>query len=164
MTRLLTPREVFHELVHAVRDQRWDDLPGLYALETDVIHPLDPLRAPALRTREQLRDHFKAGANTLAQTGLRFQPASSTVHDTADPEVIVAEFEYRRAGRHGRPGAPPQDGDECGAAVHGCASAPHSSPSGRCRDDCGPRQMPLMTHRGQQRRGWAGQPGPSPPN
>jgi len=90
-----SPRDVFHELVHGVCDQRWDDLPRLYALETDVVHPFDPRRAPALRTREQLREHFHAGAVTLGQAGLRFQPANITVHDTADPEVIVAEFEYR---------------------------------------------------------------------
>jgi len=95
MAQPLSPREVFHELVHGVCDQRWDDLPGLYALETDVIHPLDPFRAPSLRTREQLREHFNAGATALAEAGLRFQPANTTVHDTADPEVIVAEFEYR---------------------------------------------------------------------
>jgi ketosteroid isomerase-like protein len=95
MAQPLSPREVFHQLVHGVCDQRWDDLPGLYALETDVIHPLDPFRAPSLRTREQLREHFNAGATVLAEAGLRFEPANITIHDTADPEVIVAEFEYQ---------------------------------------------------------------------
>ncbi len=26
---------------------------------------------------------------------MRFEPANITIHETADPEVIVAEFEYR---------------------------------------------------------------------
>lgn len=56
--------------------------------------PPRPLGLPVLRTRAQLRDHFRAGA---AQTdpALRFSPANITIHETTDPEVIVAEFEYR---------------------------------------------------------------------
>jgi ketosteroid isomerase-like protein len=93
MTQPLSPSEVFHALVHGVCDRKWDDLPSLYAEQTNVVHPLDPFRAPPLLTREQLREHFSGGDDVLGD--VRFEPANITIHQTADPEVIVAEFEYR---------------------------------------------------------------------
>ena len=88
-----TPREVFHALVHGVADRRFDDVVGLYAEQTHVVHPFDPLRAPALRTRDDLRAHFQPAATGAPK--VRRQPANITVHDTTDPEVIVAEFDYQ---------------------------------------------------------------------
>ena len=88
-----TPAEVFTSLVTGVCDQRWADLPGLYATRTHVVHPLDPFRSPPLLTRDELREHFLGGATALGD--VRFTPAAVTVHQTADPEVIVGEFEYR---------------------------------------------------------------------
>jgi ketosteroid isomerase-like protein len=93
MTQPLSPREVFLELVHGVCDRRYDDLPRLYAEHTHVVHPFDPLRAPALVTRQQLKEHFSGARDHLGD--VRFQPANITIHEAADPEVIVAEFEYR---------------------------------------------------------------------
>jgi ketosteroid isomerase-like protein len=87
-----TPTEVFLALVHGVAGERWDELPDLYAERTDVRHPFDPLRAPALRTRDELRVHFTpAGDGPRLVRGVE----NVTVHETTDPEVIVAEFEYR---------------------------------------------------------------------
>ena len=87
-----SPREVFLALVHGVAEGRWDELPGLYAEQTDVVHPFDPLRGGALRTRDELREHFRP---TGAGPRLDRRPANITIHETADPEVIVAEFEYQ---------------------------------------------------------------------
>ncbi|HEX6361052.1 nuclear transport factor 2 family protein [Actinophytocola sp.] len=87
-----SPREVLLALVHGVAEGRWDELPNLYAEQTHVTHPFDPLRAPALRTREELREHFRP---TDTSRRLHRRPADITIHETADPEIIVAEFEYR---------------------------------------------------------------------
>jgi uncharacterized protein len=92
MTQPLTPREVFHQLVQGVAERRWDDVLRLYADDTFVEHPLDPLGAPPLRGRAALRDHFRAGGDPESE--LRLRPSNITVHETTDPEVIVAEFEY----------------------------------------------------------------------
>ncbi|MFF3334752.1 nuclear transport factor 2 family protein [Streptomyces sp. NPDC002888] len=92
MTKILSPREVFLALVNGVAEGRWDELPALYAEQTDVVHPFDPLRAPALRTRDELREHFRP---TGAGPRLDRRAANITIHETADPEVIVAEFEYQ---------------------------------------------------------------------
>ncbi|GAA3221325.1 nuclear transport factor 2 family protein [Dactylosporangium siamense] len=88
----MTPREVFLALVHGVSEGRWDELADLYAEQTDVVHPFDPLRAPALRTRDELREHFRP---TGTGPELHRRPVNITVHETTDPEVIVAEFEYQ---------------------------------------------------------------------
>lgn len=92
MARHASPREVFLALVNGVAEGRLEELPELYAEQTDVLHPFDPLRAPALRTREELREHFTpaAGGPRLVR-----RPANIRIHETTDPEVIVAEFEYR---------------------------------------------------------------------
>ncbi|GAA2778070.1 nuclear transport factor 2 family protein [Crossiella cryophila] len=92
MTTPRSPREVFLALVDGVGSGRWEELPDLYAEHTHVVHPFDPLRAPALRTREELRAHFTP---VDASPRPRRWAADITVHETADPEVIIAEFEYR---------------------------------------------------------------------
>jgi ketosteroid isomerase-like protein len=97
MTRPQSPREVFLALVNGVAEERWDELPALYAEQTDVVHPFDPLRAPALRTREELRSHFRPGD---AGARLHRRAAVIAIHETTDPEVIVAEFEYRGTVAH----------------------------------------------------------------
>ncbi|MEU5876269.1 nuclear transport factor 2 family protein [Spirillospora sp. NPDC047279] len=88
-----TPREVFLKLVHGVCEERWEEVVELYAEKTHVEHPLHP---PALRSREEVRAHFGIGAPPGVHGGhtLRRQPTDIAVHETADPEVIVAEFRY----------------------------------------------------------------------
>jgi ketosteroid isomerase-like protein len=92
MARPDSPREVFLALVNGVAEGRWAELPSLYAEQTHVVHPFDPLRGPALRTRAELRGHFRP---TGAGPRLDRRAAGITIHETTDPEVIIAEFEYR---------------------------------------------------------------------
>ena len=88
-----TPREVFLRLVNGVANGEFDSLPELYAEQTDVRHPMWPGGTPALTSRDDLRRHFAPGA-TIGEV-VRFRPDAIVVHETQDPEVIVAEFEYR---------------------------------------------------------------------
>jgi len=105
MAQSLSPSEVFLALVNGVAEGRWEELPRLYAEQTDVVHPFDPLRAPALRTREEVRAHFAPGD---AEPRPPRRAANITVHQTTDPEVIVAEFEYQgTAAETGEPLAVP---------------------------------------------------------
>jgi ketosteroid isomerase-like protein len=87
-----SPQEVFLALVHGVAEGRWEELPGLYAEQTHVVHPFDPHRGAALRTRDELREHFRP---TGSGPRLDRRPANITIHETTDPEVIIAEFEYQ---------------------------------------------------------------------
>jgi ketosteroid isomerase-like protein len=92
MTRTPSPREVFLALVNGVAEGRWQELPDLYAEETHVVHPFHPLRAAALHTRDELREHFRPTGDVRQ---LDRRAANITIHETTDPEVIVAEFEYQ---------------------------------------------------------------------
>ncbi|MEO5921929.1 MAG: nuclear transport factor 2 family protein [Pseudolysinimonas sp.] len=92
MAALRTPREVFLELVSGVAEGRWQTLPELYAEQTHVVHPFAPLGGDAITSRAELREHFAPpeGAPPLPKRTVE----NVTIHETADPEVIVAEFEY----------------------------------------------------------------------
>lgn len=93
MDESTSPTDVFLRLVHGVSDQRWDDLPGLYAESTNVRHPLSPTDRSPMTSRAELARHFgSAGARNAGP--LRFQPSNIVIHETTDPEVIVAEFTY----------------------------------------------------------------------
>jgi uncharacterized protein len=85
----VTPREVFERLVDGVTRRRWDDLPGLYAEDTLVIHPFATPAEP-LAGREALRRHFAAAAGM----DLEMTARDVVVHETADPEVVIGEFAY----------------------------------------------------------------------
>jgi ketosteroid isomerase-like protein len=91
MTGPLAPKDVFLALVTGVAEGRWEELAELYAEHTDVVHPFHPLRAPPLRTRDELREHFRAAAQGPQ---LRRRVTNIRVHETRDPEVIIAEFQY----------------------------------------------------------------------
>lgn len=93
MAKDRSPREVFLALVHGIAEGRWDDLPDLYAEQTHIVHPLLPTDTTPMRTRDELREHFRP----KEPTGHRLQrrPVDITIHETTDPEVIIAEFAYR---------------------------------------------------------------------
>lgn len=93
-----SPRDVFLQLVQGVADAvstgDADSLPSLYAETTDVRHPMHPARIPPLVSRAELARHFGARRPGYAPT-LLYRPEAIVVHETKDPEVIIAEFEYR---------------------------------------------------------------------
>ncbi|MFL6074996.1 MAG: nuclear transport factor 2 family protein [Mycobacteriales bacterium] len=84
-----TPSDVFLALVRGVASGQRDGLADLYAERTHVEHPFHPLRPAPLRTRDELRAHFGGGGPAL-----RREPVDIRIHQTTDPEVIVAEFAY----------------------------------------------------------------------
>jgi uncharacterized protein len=90
-TRTRTPTETFHALIRGVSAGPRAELADLYADDCDVVHPFDPERSPALRSRQELRAHFTppADAPKIERT-----PVDVRVHETADPEVVVGEFVY----------------------------------------------------------------------
>jgi ketosteroid isomerase-like protein len=92
MAQPSSPREVFLALVNGIADGNLDELPGLYAEKIDVVHPFDPLRGAPLRSRDELRERMESLA---ARPRQRRRVGNVTIHETTDPEVIVAEFEYQ---------------------------------------------------------------------
>ena len=88
-----SPREVFERHRRAITARAWSELSQLYAEDVVVDLPFnlpEPLR---LQGREQLHARFLGGASLP----LEMEMHNLVVHETLDPEVIVAEFDY-----HGR--------------------------------------------------------------
>jgi ketosteroid isomerase-like protein len=103
---MTTPSEVFLRLVHGVADRDFDALPALYAEQTDVRHPMAPGGDHPLLSREALAEHF--GRNAPRVAGLAsYRPENIRIHETTDPEVVVAEFEYAGVGAAGTPFSAP---------------------------------------------------------
>jgi uncharacterized protein len=90
MSEKTSPRGVFERLISGVTGRRWDELPELYAEDTVVRHPFGPPGGWVLRGREEIREHFARGA----ALPLEMRAEDVCVHQTADPEVIIAEFRY----------------------------------------------------------------------
>jgi uncharacterized protein len=88
-----SPRDVFLRLVHGVAEGRSGELPDLYAEVTDVRHPMATPESEPLTSRRALREHFAATPKTQGSIPER-RVVDVVVHETTDPEVIVAEFAY----------------------------------------------------------------------
>ncbi|MFF4690014.1 nuclear transport factor 2 family protein [Streptomyces sp. NPDC001307] len=89
----LSPREVFLRLVHGVAGGNFGELPDLYGEVTDVRHPMATPESEPLTSRRALQDHFTVPPEARESLPKR-QVVDVVVHETADPEVIVAEFAY----------------------------------------------------------------------
>lgn len=98
-----SPREVFQRLIHGITHRTWTELPNLYAQDAMVEQPFAPAVRPAARRlvgRQQIAEHF----SVAAQSPLEFEVRDVVVHQTDDPEVIIAEFDYEgRVATTGRP-------------------------------------------------------------
>ncbi|WP_037604331.1 nuclear transport factor 2 family protein [Streptacidiphilus rugosus] len=92
-----SPREVFLRLVHGVAEGNWAELPELYGEVTDVRHPMAMPESEPLTGRRVLAEHFTAPPGA-AESSPRRRVVDVVVHETADPEVIVAEFAYEFTG------------------------------------------------------------------
>lgn len=85
------PREVFALLSAGISAGRWDELAALYAEDAVVVQPFAvPPAPPRVAGRAELDRHFRAAG----RGPLELRARDVVVHETADPEVIVAEFDY----------------------------------------------------------------------
>jgi ketosteroid isomerase-like protein len=86
----MSAREVIEALMRGISEERWDELDGLYADGAVVEYPF-ALPAPMrLAGREAIHRYFAA----TARLPLRLHARDMVVHETADPEVVVAEWVY----------------------------------------------------------------------
>jgi uncharacterized protein len=95
-----SPGAVFLRLINGVSEGRLAELPGLYADQTDVRHPISTPAGAPLRSRSELRKHFNAAPDGSSAPPPR-RPVNIVVHETADPEVVVGEFAYEVTGVDG---------------------------------------------------------------
>jgi uncharacterized protein len=90
MSDRTSPRSVFESLLQGISDGRWDDLADLYAEDAVVEMPFAPSPPARLEGREAIRAHFAAAA----RGPLTLRARNVVAHDTGDPEVVIAEFDY----------------------------------------------------------------------
>ncbi|SFW91704.1 nuclear transport factor 2 family protein [Amycolatopsis australiensis] len=87
---MTTPRDVFTALSDGISEGRFDDLSALYAEDSVVEHPQAVPRPTRIHGRAAIHERF---IQALA-TSLRLERKNVVVHETTDPEVIVAEYGY----------------------------------------------------------------------
>jgi ketosteroid isomerase-like protein len=88
-----SPRDALDRLLRGITHRQWADLPDLYAQDAVVEQPFAMPHAVRLVGRDEIRAHFSAAV----RVPFEFQVGGLTVHETTNPEVVVAEFDY-----HGR--------------------------------------------------------------
>lgn len=84
---MTTPSEVFERLSHGISNGNWAELSALYAEDTVVELPQ---RAARIVGRQAVHDRFTGPLSTA----IRLQAQHTVVHETTDPEVVVAEYDY----------------------------------------------------------------------
>ncbi|MFI9832082.1 nuclear transport factor 2 family protein [Streptomyces sp. NPDC051913] len=84
------PRDVLARYYQAMRDKSADDLADLYA--EDAVHEF-PFASPGFPPRFQGREAVRAGyRGAWGRSPVRVERIEvAAVHDTGDPEVVVAE-------------------------------------------------------------------------
>jgi ketosteroid isomerase-like protein len=85
-----SPRDVFAALSDGISEGRFGELSALYAEDAVVEHPQAVPRPTRLTGRAAVHERF---TGTLAGA-LRLKRKNVVVHETTDPEVIVAEYDY----------------------------------------------------------------------
>jgi ketosteroid isomerase-like protein len=91
--------EIFDRLIRGITDGHWRELGDLYADNAVVEMPFAAPAPTRIEGREAVRRHFAAAAGLP----LTLEARNVVVHETADPEVIIAEYDYRgRATATGR--------------------------------------------------------------
>jgi ketosteroid isomerase-like protein len=85
-----TPRDVFAALADGIGEERFSELSALYAENAVVEHPQAVPRPTRTTGRAAVHQRF---TGALAGT-LRLKRKNVVVHETTDPEVIVAEYDY----------------------------------------------------------------------
>jgi ketosteroid isomerase-like protein len=86
-----TPREVVERLLVGIASGPSADLADLYAPDAVVELPFASPDGLVLRGRDALRAHF----DRAAQGPRRLVPDDVILHETTEPEVVVAEYFYR---------------------------------------------------------------------
>jgi uncharacterized protein len=84
-----SPSAVARRLIRGIAEERWAELPDLYAEDTIVELPFSP-EGTVLRGRTEIAEHFGAAPDRP----LRLAASNVVVHETADPELVVVEYDY----------------------------------------------------------------------
>jgi uncharacterized protein len=85
-----SPREVVEELIRGISEGNWPELHALFADDAVIDYPFALPAATRLDGGNAIRRYF----STIASYGLELRARDVVLHETADPEVVIAEWEY----------------------------------------------------------------------
>jgi ketosteroid isomerase-like protein len=88
-----TPAQVFEKLSEGIGSGDWSQLHLLYAEDASVEIPFMMPGPVRIHGREQVRTHFARMAGRIS-----LRPRDVRVYETADPTLIVAEWNYEANG------------------------------------------------------------------
>ncbi|MFG1922522.1 nuclear transport factor 2 family protein [Cryptosporangium sp. NPDC048952] len=86
----MSAADLIHQLLDGLASGKWAGLPALYAEDVHVRIPLALPEPVTLHGRDEVAAHF-AGLNSMP---IRFVVENLVVHETTDPDVAIAEFDY----------------------------------------------------------------------
>lgn len=86
-----SPRTVVQQLLDGIAAGPSAALAELYSPDAEVELPFAKPGGLTLRGREALRQHFERAA----RAPMRLVPQRVVLHQTEDPEVVIAEYDYR---------------------------------------------------------------------
>ncbi|KJY46192.1 MULTISPECIES: nuclear transport factor 2 family protein [unclassified Streptomyces] len=92
MPKTLSPREVFHKLLERISEGRFSELAELYAGDAVVETVFEPVGPRRFEGRAVLEARF---AQLSAGMPVELTPVNVVVRETDDPEVVIAEWDYR---------------------------------------------------------------------
>jgi uncharacterized protein len=90
MSEPATPREILGRLLDGIAHRRWQELHELYADDAVIDYPFALPRPTRLSGREAIRTYFAA----TAKYPLQLSPRNIVMHETADPSVIIVQWDY----------------------------------------------------------------------
>jgi ketosteroid isomerase-like protein len=85
-----SPEQVVRALMDGISTGKWSQLHELYADDAVIEYPFAVPAPRQIMGRGAIRDYFK----TVASAPLRLETRNMVVRATADPEVVVAEWDY----------------------------------------------------------------------
>jgi uncharacterized protein len=90
MSEFLSPRQVVEALMQGISDGAWENLHALFSDDAIIEYPF-ALPAPTqLNGREAIKKYFAA----TSAYPLKLQMRNLVVHETPNPGVVVAEWDY----------------------------------------------------------------------
>jgi uncharacterized protein len=85
-----SPREILGRLIDGISNGEWHQLADLYAEQATIDYPFAIPAPRRLEGREAIRRYFAA----IANMPLDLHAHNVVLHETSDPEVVVAEYDY----------------------------------------------------------------------
>ncbi|GAA0251918.1 nuclear transport factor 2 family protein [Cryptosporangium japonicum] len=82
--------DLFRHLLDGLSSDDWTQLAALYAEDAHVTIPLALPEPTVLNGRAEIAEHFAR----MTSLPVRFAVTKLVVHETVDPDVAIAEFDY----------------------------------------------------------------------